>query len=52
MRTRCMAALVLAWAVSSAIAEEKMPWAKDWESAKKAAADGKKLIMVDFSTVW
>jgi hypothetical protein len=43
--------LVAAFAVSTCLAEE-MPWAKDWESAKKAAAESKKLLMVDFYTDW
>jgi len=51
MKIRSLSALVLALAVP-ALAEEKMPWAKDWESAKQAAAGSKKLVMVDFYTTW
>jgi hypothetical protein len=52
MRSSCLFALAVALAVQVAAADETMPWAKDWEAAKKTAADAKKLIMVDFSTEW
>ncbi len=48
MNRRSLAILVLALAVPALVAEDKMPWAKDWESAKKTAADSKKLVMIDF----
>ncbi len=47
-----LGALVLALAAPAVLAGDKMPWVKDWESAKKTAAGSKKLIMVDFSTSW
>ncbi len=52
MNLRGLGVLVLALAVPAVLADKTMPWAKDWESAKKAAADSKKLVMVDFSTSW
>ncbi len=51
MQGRLTAALVLALAAPAVLAGE-MPWVKDWDAAKKAAASGKKLIMIDFSTTW
>jgi thiol:disulfide interchange protein len=62
MRRHSVGALVLAFTASVACAQEakpaqetknaEFPWAKDWESAKKTAADSKKLVMVDFYTDW
>ncbi len=52
MRTRVLGVLVVALAVPALLADEKMPWAKDWASAKKAAAEANKLVMVDFATSW
>ncbi len=52
MKRSCLSALLLALALPTAMAEERMPWAKDWESAQRAAAGAKKLIMVDFYTNW
>ncbi len=52
MTLRGMGVLALALVVPAVLAEDKMPWVKDYASAKKAAADSKKLIMVDFSTTW
>ncbi len=52
MRARGLAVLVMALAVPALMADDKMPWAKNWASAKKAAADKNKLVMLDFSTSW
>ncbi len=40
--------LTLALAVPAGLADDKIAWAKDWDSAKKTAADSKKLVMIDF----
>jgi predicted nicotinamide N-methyase len=39
-------------AVAESKAEAKMPWAKDWPAAQDSARKEKKLILIDFSTVW
>ncbi len=52
MNLRGLGVLVLARAVPAVLADDKIPWVKDWASAKKSAADSKKLVMVDFSTTW
>jgi hypothetical protein len=44
-------ALILAMGTSALMAAE-MPWAKDWESAAKAAADSNRMTMVSFMTDW
>ncbi len=31
---------------------DQMPWAENWDAAKKAAASSGKLIMLDFYTDW
>lgn len=51
MNVRTFGAFALLLAVGPLAADE-ISWAKDWESAKKSAGEGKKLIMVDFYTSW
>ncbi len=43
---------LLALSAAGAVQAQKMPWAKDFASAQKAAASAKKLVMLDFYTDW
>jgi thioredoxin-related protein len=52
MKSICLSALVVALAAQVAAADDTMPWAANWDAAKKLAADSGKLIMVDVSTEW
>ena len=51
MKTTVLFAASLALLAPGVRADE-MPWAKDWESAQKAAKASKKLLMLDFFTEW
>ncbi|MFQ5805926.1 MAG: hypothetical protein ACE5I3_05700 [Phycisphaerae bacterium] len=51
MKTKWIPAIVLTCA-TQALAEETMPWAKDYDAARTAAAASGKLIMIDFYADW
>ncbi len=51
MRQCTVTAFALVLLASAASAGE-MPWAKNWEDARKQATQSKKLMMVDFYTDW
>lgn len=51
MKLRTILSVVIALSSGYALASD-MPWAKDFDSAKKMAKSSGKLIMLDFYTDW
>lgn len=52
MRIRAATAIAFALTVPALLADERIKWATDWESARKMAVEQKKLIFIDFYADW